>query len=733
MKDKNRESVQPSLFRNLKDTTPANTTWKTIFHLLTNGSLHSATEEFRKLQTEGKEKEAQNLKGQLCAFSPAVHCAGGRRAEHITAYTGASLCDFDHLPIENLPRMRELLRKDPHVLLAYVTLSGKGLRVIFRVSTTDAESYHEAFRQGNEHFATLLGCEYDVKCKNSTRVSVLAHDTKAFFNPDAVPFIVIPKQPESKRAKGRPKNSYAATAEQVAEAIISSLESEGIGYIPGSHNDYISRCLYRMNRYGVSREDALKWALTRFYDYGEDQVYSILNSVYRLTDEHGTRSFAKENFSSKDEVPFATVTEIEEFLTSMGTYRINFISRKCEIRWHEGKSPFKEEFHMLNQKDGFEIITNRYINSLWRMMSRMNFRVRVTDINNILMSDFVPQYHPAHQYFSSLPAWDGVTDYIGALADTVHTTSAPDVFRECFRKWFVGMLPCTFTQLTNQVILALIGAQGIYKTTFFNRLLPPELRPYFQLKTNSDNLTKDDRLMLAQNILICLEEIDSLRPSELNQLKAMLTLETVKERAPYERQPEERLRIASFCATGNNLSFLNDPTGSRRWLPFEVVHIDSPYKFPINYAGIYSQALALWKQGFNFWFELDEIQQLNERNRQFEVPNLEEELIATYYRKPATLEKALFINTAQILERINGMIKHPLSAIKVGLVMKRLGFDSVRNKSGARGYWVIERSIDEIRNTSPDKLAGLSATEEESKPERTLFDKDEESDHTLPF
>jgi len=75
--------------------------------------------------------------------------------------------------------------------------------------------------------------------------------------------------------------------------------------------------------------------------------------------------------------------------------------------------------------------------------------------------------------------------------------------------------------VVNNVILVLIGEQGSYKTTWFNHILPPELRSYFYTKTNSNRMGRDDLLTLAQYGLVCCEELDTMRPSELNQLKAM--------------------------------------------------------------------------------------------------------------------------------------------------------------------------------------------------------------------
>ena len=57
--------------------------------------------------------------------------------------------------------------------------------------------------------------------------------------------------------------------------------------------------------------------------------------------------------------------------------------------------------------------------------------------------------------------------------------------------------------VVNNVILVFIGEQGAYKTTWFNYLLPPQLKQYFYTKTNANRMTRDDLLTLAQYGLVC--------------------------------------------------------------------------------------------------------------------------------------------------------------------------------------------------------------------------------------
>ena len=69
---------------------------------------------------------------------------------------------------------------------------------------------------------------------------------------------------------------------------------------------------------------------------------------------------------------------------------------------------------------------------------------------------------------------------------------------------------------------------------------------------------------------------------------------------------------------------------SRRILLSIVNSID--YSSPVNHQGIYSQALALYRQGFQYWYEGDEITSLNSRNENFRLKEPVEENLFFYFR-----------------------------------------------------------------------------------------------------
>ena len=315
-------------------------------------------------------------------------------------------------------------------------------------------------------------------------------------------------------------------------------------------------------------------------------------------------------------------------------------------------------------------------------------------------SDFVPDFNPFGHYLAHLPPWDGESDYILEMSVSVQVKGGVEEqmrFYEYLKKWLVAMVAGWIDDsVVNNVILVLIGAQGGYKTTWFNYLLPPELKSYFYTKTNANRMGRDDLLTLSQYGLICCEELDTMRPAELNQLKAAVTMPSIDERAAYAHFHEHRQHIASFCGTGNNPQFLSDPTGNRRWLPFEVEHIDSPRDRPFNYAGIYAQAYALYQKGFCYWFSAEEIQRLAAHNRQYETPRLEHELVQLYFRQPAGAETGVFMSVGRAMQLVSANISQKLSPVYLGRALGELGFRRVKYQ-GQRGYIVVLRTAEEIQ------------------------------------
>lgn len=614
------------------------------------------------------------------------------------------------------------------------------------------EQYKAAFYAGNAYYEKLLGMKADMQCKNITRLSGIAHDPDVFFrDPDKAEAFTLDEvaAAASQHAKESKEEKQMQRIQTYYDSLVAPmLARKGYKFQPSSHNDYVMRVGYMLAERRFSKKVVVRWALRTFgADYsGTEQV---INSCFASSSSRGRDG----GRAGQGDANTASVDEIKAFLDGRVRLRYNVITSRVECLLtgeNTNNSLSGLNTNLTNDTNNslgvntnltcpqWQPISDRIVNTLWSQMSSV-LRVNIQDVYRVIESDYVPAFNPFVEYLESLPEWhEGDHDYIADLAATVKikgeqehiespeaaslkgtsqegtsqegtsqegtaqegTAQEADfslfTFPYSLKKWLVGMVAGWISEdVVNNVILVFIGEQGAYKTTWFNYLLPPQLKQYFYTKTNANRMTRDDLLTLAQYGLVCCEELDTMRPAELNQLKAAVTMPSIDERAAYAHFHEHRKHIASFCGTGNNVSFLSDPTGNRRWLPFEVESIVSPRDHPFCYEGIYSQALALYKSGFTFWFTKEEIQEQNRHNRKFETPRLEHELVDLYFRRPLEHENSMFMTSSRVLQIIGSGITQKLSATRIGMAFSELGFQRVRYH-GIRGYLVMQRTAEEI-------------------------------------
>ena len=751
-----------SSFENFTSKRPVSLTLDAIANFMRcDRRLESLTKAYR--QTGSK-----HIKMETPLFAVACFFDGGKGKENIKGLTGLSMVDFDHIspsdPLteEELSALRNKIAGDPHTVMCYTTISGNGLRIIFRYeqpqSKTDGvgdhifEQYKAAFYAGNAYYEKLLGMKADMQCKNITRLSGIAHDPDVFFrDPDKAEVFTLDEvaAAASQHAKESKEEKQMQRIQTYYDSLVAPmLARKGYKFQPSCHNDYVMRVGYMLAERRFSKKVVVRWALRMFgVDYsGTEQV---INSCFASSSSRGRDG----GRAGKDNANTASVDEIKAFLDGRVRLRYNVITSRVECLLtgeNTNNSLSGLNTNLTNDTNNslgvnttptcpqWQPISDRIVNTLWSQMSSV-LRVNIQDVYRVIESDYVPAFNPFVEYLESLPEWhEGDHDYIADLAATVkikgeqehiespeaaslkgtaqegisqertaqegtsqegtaqEADSSLFTLRSSLKKWLVGMVAGWISEdVVNNVILVFIGEQGAYKTTWFNYLLPPQLKQYFYTKTNANRMTRDDLLTLAQYGLVCCEELDTMRPAELNQLKAAVTMPSIDERAAYAHFHEHRKHIASFCGTGNNVSFLSDPTGNRRWLPFEVESIVSPRDHPFCYEGIYSQALALYKSGFTFWFTKEEIQEQNRHNRKFETPRLEHELVDLYFRRPLEHENSMFMTSSRVLQIIGSGITQKLSATRIGMAFSELGFQRVRYH-GIRGYLVMQRTAEEI-------------------------------------
>ena len=392
---------------------------------------------------------------------------------------------------------------------------------------------------------------------------------------------------------------------------------------------------------------------------------------------------------------------IQENLVQFGRLRHDVISNKVQINDGMSRADALND-GMMNA--GWRDITTSDINDIvCDCSAESGLSIAAKEVLAVLQSHRIPDVHPLREYVLNCPAWEeGQPDVLSWLAQRVTVAGGEaeqELWRKCFIKWFVAMVASWLRDdVVNQQVLVLIGRQGIFKTTWLEHLLPPELRAYGCKMANSTQLNKDERLRIAEYGLIALDEIDAMGTKELNVMKSVITASDVSERAAYGYTKERRIRLASFCASGNKQEFLTDLTGNRRWLPFQVEAIANPFYITLPYEAIYAQARYLIEMGFQYWFDLDDIDALEVHNDDFRAQENEEQLLAVYFDVPSD-GYGTFMTTAEISDKlvIKGSIKKPMPLNRLGMVLRKAGFQSkMAGSTRTRGWIVRERDTEEV-------------------------------------
>lgn len=305
----------------------------------------------------------------------------------------------------------------------------------------------------------------------------------------------------------------------------------------------------------------------------------------------------------------------------------------------------------------------------------------------IFHKDVCVRVSPLREYFLDLPKWDKSTDYIKILLEQIYLKNEEErqVFVETFRKWFIGVVACFFSEnAVNQQCFVLVGDQsGQMKTTFLNSLVPEHLRMDY-LYTGTFNFEDvDDKKKLAQKLIINIDEMATLTRTDEKILKTVLTSVKFEGRLKYARFDTKKKRIASFCGSTNDRKFLTDETGNRRYLVFEVKRIMMNNDSKLLKMA-YSQAFALYKDGYKYWFDKDDIMTINARNDNFRRISNEENLVMEFLQVP-TAEQEKNILTPNLKHwsttRINTYLIDKVGHLNVNeTTIKRL--EEVLHKAG---------------------------------------------------
>ena len=374
-----------------------------------------------------------------------------------------------------------------------------------------------------------------------------------------------------------------------------------------------------------------------------------------------------------------TTLAVELFLNENYAFRRNELNGKVEFM----NKPSDEAESKKLSEETWRPLTQEVLNSIIRRAKKEQVCEKgspKTEIMEYVYSEDVPVHNPIGDYLKQLPKWDG-QNHIGRLFCRLPgITSEQQGYLSTWLRSTVAHWLQMDTLHGNECVPTLIGAQGCGKTTFFHRLLPPELRQYYLDHLNLSNKF-DKEMALTNNLLVNLDELDAIRPSQHAALKQTLSKNKVNGRPIYGASQEDRIRYASFVATTNNPHPLTDATGSRRYICVTIPngqYIDNTGE--IDYQQLYSQLVyELTVAKTPYWFSNDEVERIQQLNQNYVEQKDIAEMVEICFRKPKEGEAPKLMNTKMLLSHIQKEyptveINHG-NKVRVGVAMTNLGYD----------------------------------------------------------
>jgi len=706
-----------------------------FFNLISNPTYEHLIRKIGWLLQDEKTEEANNVKRQLPFFTITANYTEKRLPESITAYNDLITIDIDGLSDEQVISLRPVIEQDQATIISFLTAKQHGYKIIAYLVNPATEKlrgeylytepltydrleeYHQRiYELTRRHYEEVLGVPVDTSGKDISRGVFASYDPAAFFSPERAAGIlpvaakIIPAEPAPERKrrsknKGNGKNettpegtSTQSTADISHINPITQLEfnkcvasvRRTMRYEEGSHNPFLFALGNKCFRRGLDEEEVKQLAAHRFSDKGKWDTDEPIANGYTYV----SKTEKAEN-EKQDRRP--VIEQVKMFLGRHYRFRRNTLLERLE---------FAEIFveasgHDIPLPKHYRAMASKDLNTIFLRMSEAGITYPFNNLKSVIDSDYATSYDPINHYFSTLPRWDGTTDHIGKLAETIQTTDQP-YWQEVLRRWMVGLVACaTGTQNINQQAILLHGKQGKGKSTWIRSLLPPELREYYR-NGMIDPTRKDDMYLLATRILINMEEFEGVKPAELPGLKRIISQESITHRRPYELQTRTYPRRASFIGSTNNTRFLNDITGSRRFLVVQTREID--YTKPIDHQGLYAQALHLMNTGYPHWFEGEEINTINERNEQHRMKDPLEENLYVYFRKATPRDYDMkWKPAAALLSYLSAAGRTQANAQTQQLLVQVLEKDNFMkrvNEHGITEYGVITLTIEEMdRNT----------------------------------
>lgn len=285
--------------------------------------------------------------------------------------------------------------------------------------------------------------------------------------------------------------------------------------------------------------------------------------------------------------------------------------------------------------------------------------------------------------------WDGV-ERVERFYETYFNVEAGPYTRAVSRYIWTAMAGRVMSPgCQADMVPVLTGAQGQRKTSGIVAMVPNDT-----FREMSFHQSEEERARLMRGALMVeLAELSGLKTRENEQIKAWITRRKEDWTPKYQEFAVSLLRRCVMQATSNPTELLDDPTGSRRWLPMASGDVDVE-GIARDRDQLWAEALVMFDAGGVDW---QQAQALAESEHDaYRVTDTWEDTIARWLKTPemdGTLPGAEGFTTHQILTEALCFREHAIKRadeMRACKALKALGFCQKVQKDGRKSVrrWV---------------------------------------------
>ena len=247
-----------NIYRNINGTEMKSVDISLILKHIKNGRWQTQVNEIRDLINRNENEKASVLKKTLPAFTPSGTFNERRKKEYIDSYTGILHLDYDK--VEDVESLKESIIKIPFTYSAFISPSGKGLKVIVNTDA-ELESHTDAFNTLRAYYDGIVGLESDKSVKDVTRLCFVSYDPNLYLNESSETY------------------SYLISSVSISE--VWNFTTNKMEFIVGNRNNFIHFFGCNANRFGINMNETIRFASNYVGDsFDINEIEKSIKSAY---------------------------------------------------------------------------------------------------------------------------------------------------------------------------------------------------------------------------------------------------------------------------------------------------------------------------------------------------------------------------------------------------------------------------------------------------------------------